>query len=353
MLLCSIRHFWLRSSCIQEKSFTIQERWILSQHSDTIFRSPTCLASEIYTFVSCHYDVFCVFFHDIVLDSSFLTGFPLYTRKILHYTWKMNPFQHSDTIFRSSTSLASEIYTFVYCHYDVICVFFHVIVLDSSFLTAFELYTRKIFHYTWKMNPFQHSDTIFRSPTCLASEIYTFVSCHYDVFCVFFHDIVLDSSFLTGFPLYTRKILHYTWKMNPFPTFWHNFQISNMPSFWDIHVCILSLRCILCVFSWYCTRFVIFDWVPVVYKKNPSLYMKDESVPTFWHNFQIFNKPSFWDIYVCILSLRCNLCVFSCYCARFVIFDCVRVVYKKNPSLYKKDESFPNILTQFSDLQHA
>ena len=167
MILYSIRHFWLGSRCIQEKSFTIQERWILSQHSDTIFRSPTFLASEIYTFVSCHYDVFCVFFHDIVLDSSFLTGFTLYTRKILHYTRKMNPF----------------------------------------------------------------------------------------------------------------------------PTFWHNFQISNMPSFWDIHVCILSLRCILCVFSWYCTRFVIFDWV--------------------------------------------------------------HVVYKKNPSLYKKDESFPNILTQFSDLQHA
>ena len=223
MILCSIRHFWLGSRCIQEKSFTIQERWILSQHSDTIFRSPTFLASEIYTFVSCHYDVFCVFFHDIVLNSSFLTGFTLYIRKILHYTWKMNPFQHSDTIFRSSTSLASEIYTFVYCHCDVICVFFHVIVLDSSFLTAFELYT--------------------------------------------------------------RKILHYTRKMNPLPTFWHNFQISNMPSFWDIHVCNLSLRCILCVFSWYCARFVIFDWVPVVYKKNPSLYKKDESFPNILTQF--------------------------------------------------------------------
>ena len=91
MILYSIRHFWLGSRCIQEKSFTIQERWILYQHSDTIFRSPTCLASEIYTFVTCHYDVFCVFFHDIMLDSSFLTGFPLYTRKILHYTRKMNP----------------------------------------------------------------------------------------------------------------------------------------------------------------------------------------------------------------------------------------------------------------------
>ena len=153
MLFCSIRHFWLRSSCIQEKSFSIQKRWILLQHSDIIFRSPTSLVSEIYTYMSYHYDVF--------------------------------------------------------------CVFFHVIVLDSSFLTAFQLYT--------------------------------------------------------------RKIIHYTWKMNPFPTFWHNFQISNKPSFWDIYVCILSLRCILCVFSCYFARFVILDCVPVVYKKNHSLYMKDES----------------------------------------------------------------------------
>ena len=225
MLLCSIRHFWLRSSCIQEKSFTIQERWILYQHSDIIFRSPTCLASEIYTFVSCHYDVFCVFFHVIVLDSSFLTAFQLYTRKILLYTRKMNPlptFWHNFQI--------SNMPSF----WDI-----HVCILSLR---------------------------------CIS-----FMSYHYDVFCVFFHVIALDSSFLTAFQLYTRKIIHYTWKMNPLPTFWHNFQISNKLSFWDIHVCILSLRCILCVFSCYCARFVIFDCVPVVYKKNHSLYMKDES----------------------------------------------------------------------------
>ena len=153
MLLCSIRHFWLRSSCIQEKSFYIQERWIL----------------------------------------------------------------------------------------------------------------------------FQHSDIIIRSPTSLVSEIYTFMSCQHNVFCVFFHVIVLDSSFLTAFQLYTRKILLYTRKMNPFPTFWLNFQISNKLSFWDIHVYVLSTQCILCVFSCYCARFVIFDCVPFVYKKNHSLYKKDES----------------------------------------------------------------------------
>ena len=199
MLLCSIRHFWLRSSCIQEKSFSIQERWILYQHSYIIFRSPTNLVSEIYTFMSCHYDVFCVFFHVIVLDSSFLTGFALYRRKILHYTRKMNPLPTLYIIFRSPTCLASEIYTFVSCHYDVFCVFFHVIVLDSSFLTAFQLYTRKILLYTRKMNPLPTFYIIFRSPTWLASEIYTFVSWHYDVFCVFFSFIVLDSSFLTAF----------------------------------------------------------------------------------------------------------------------------------------------------------
>ena len=296
----------------------------------------------------------------------------------------------------------------------VLCVF-------SWYCTRFVIFDWV--HVVYKKNPslymkdesvptFWHNFQIFNKPSFW--DIYVCILIC-DVFCVFFHDIVLDSSFLTGFTLYTRKILHYTRKMNPFPTFWHNFQISNIPSFWDIHVCNLSLRCVLCVFSWYCTRFVIFDWVHVVYKKNPSLYMKDESVPTFWHNFQIFNKPSFWDIYVCILicdvfcvffhdivldssfltgftlytrkilhytrkmnpfptfwhnfqisnipsfwdihvcnlSLRCVLCVFSWYCTRFVIFDWVPVVYKKNPSLYKKDESFPNILTQFSDLQHA
>ena len=199
MLLCSIRHFWLRSSCIQEKSFSIQERWILYQHSDIIFRSTTSLVSEIYSFMSCHYDVFLCFFmllcsiRHFWLRSSCIQeiSFSIQERWILS--------QHSDTIFRSPTSLASEIYTFVSCHYDVFCVFFHVIVLDSSFLTAFQLYTRKILLYTRKMNPYQHSDIIFRSTTSLVSEIYSFMSCHYDVFCVFFHVIVLDSSFLTAF----------------------------------------------------------------------------------------------------------------------------------------------------------
>ena len=181
MLLCSIRHFWLRSSCIQEKSFSIQERWILYQHFDIIFRSTTSLVSEIYSFMSCHYDVFVCFF--MLLCS------------IRHF-W-----------LRSS------------------CI------QEKSFSNQ----------ERWIL--YQHSDIIFRSPIKL--------------------------------------------------------------SFWDIHVYVLSLRCILCVFSCYCARFVIFDCVPVVYKKYPSLYKKDESFPNILHNFQIYNKLSFWDILVYVLSLRC------------------------------------------------
>ena len=212
MILYSIRHFWLGSRCIQEKSFTIQERWILYQHSDTIFRSPTCLASEIYTFVTCHYDVFCVFFHDIVLDSSFLTGFTLYTRKILHYTRKMNPlptFWHNFQI--SNMPSFWDIHVCILSLRCILCVFSWYCARFVIFDWVPVVYKKNPSLYM-KMNPFQHSDTIFRSSTSLASEIYTFVSCHYDVFCVFFHDIVLDSSFLTGFPLYTRKILPYTWR---------------------------------------------------------------------------------------------------------------------------------------------
>ena len=291
MLLCSIRHFWLRSSCIQEKSFSIQERWILYQHSDIIFRSTTSLVSEIYSFMSCHYDVFVCFFMLLCSIRHFWLRSSCIQEKSFSIQERWILYQHSDIIFRSTTSLVSEIYSFMSCHYDVFLCFFMLLCSIRHFWLRSSCIQEISFSIQERWILSQHSDTIFRSPTSLASEIYTFVSCHYDVFCVFFHVIVLDSSFLTAFQLYTRNILLYTRKMNPFSTFWHNFQISNKPSFWDIHVCILSLRCILCVFS--------------------------------------------------------------CYCARFVIFDCVLVVYKKNPSLYKKDESFLNILTQFSDLQQA
>ena len=170
--------------------------------------------------------------------------------------------------FRSSTSLASEIYTFVFSEARHVgdlkivseCwerIHLSCIVKDFSCIQREPSQKWRIEYNIMK----KHTKYIVVTGY---KRVYLSLRC---ILCVF-HDIVLDSSFLTGFTLYTRKILHYTRKMNPFPTFWHNFQISNMPSFWDIHVCNLSLWCILCVFSWYCARFVIFDWVPVVYKSQ-------------------------------------------------------------------------------------
>ena len=200
MLLCSIRHFWLGSRCIIEKSFTIQERWILYQHYDIIFRSPTCLASEIYTFVSCHYDVFCVFFHVIVLDSSFLTAFQLYTRKILLYTRKMNPLPTLWHNFQISNMPSFwDIHVCILSLRCILCVFFMLLCSIRHFWLRSSCIQEKSFTIQERWILYQHSYIIFRSPTSLVSEIYTFMSCHYDVFCVFFHVIVLDSSFLTAF----------------------------------------------------------------------------------------------------------------------------------------------------------
>ena len=221
MLLCSIRHFWLRTSCIQEKSFSIQERWILYQHSDIIFRSTTSLVSEIYSFMSCHYDVFVCFFMLLCSIRHFWLRSSCIQEKSFSKQERWILYQHSDIIFRSLTSLFSEIYSFMSCHYDVFLCFFMLLCSIHHFWLRSSCIQEKSFSIQERWTLYQHSDIILRSPI----------------------------------------------------------------------------------------------------------------------------KLSFWDIYVYVLSLRCILCVFSCYCARFVIFDCVLVVYKKYPSLYKKDESFPNILT--------
>ena len=55
----------------------MHQRRILCEYSDAKFKSPASLVSEIDAFVSCHYDVFCMFLHDILIDSSIFTEFQL------------------------------------------------------------------------------------------------------------------------------------------------------------------------------------------------------------------------------------------------------------------------------------
>ena len=57
------------------------------------------------------------------------------------------------------------------------------------------------------------------SPTSLVAEIYTFISCHYDVFCMFLHDILIDSSIFHWFPVDCKKIHLYSRKKNTLSVF--------------------------------------------------------------------------------------------------------------------------------------
>ena len=88
-----------------------------------------------------------------------------------------------------------------------------------------------------------------------------------------------------------------------------HFQISNWFIFRDIHVCILSIRCFLCVLHvllTYSSIFCRFYWVSV---KVTSQYKKEEYISSLVTNFQISSWFIFRDIHVCILSIRCFLCV--------------------------------------------
>ena len=61
----------------------MHQRRILCEYSDAKFKSPASLVSEIDAFVSCHYDVFCMFLHDILIDSSIFHRVPV--------GWNKNP----------------------------------------------------------------------------------------------------------------------------------------------------------------------------------------------------------------------------------------------------------------------
>ena len=68
----------------------MHQRSILCEYSDAKFKSPASLVSEIDAFVSCHYDVFCMFLHDILIDSSIFHWVLVDYKKIHLYSRKKN-----------------------------------------------------------------------------------------------------------------------------------------------------------------------------------------------------------------------------------------------------------------------
>ena len=68
----------------------MHQRRILCEYSDAKFKFPASLVSEIDAFVSCHYDVFCMFLHDILIDSSIFHWVLVDCKKIHLYSRKKN-----------------------------------------------------------------------------------------------------------------------------------------------------------------------------------------------------------------------------------------------------------------------
>ena len=126
-----------------------------------------------------------------------------------------------------------------------------------------------------------------------------------------------------------------------------NFQISSLFIFGDIHVCILSIRCFLCVLHVLLKAssiFAKFHWVSV---KVTSQYKKEEYISSVLTNFQISSYSIFWDIHVCILSPRCILCVSCVLVTDSSIFASFHWVSVKSTSQHKKEEYISSLVTNF------
>ena len=126
-----------------------------------------------------------------------------------------------------------------------------------------------------------------------------------------------------------------------------HFQISNRFIFRDIYVCILSIRCFLCVLHVLLTDssiFARFHWVSV---EVTSKYKKEEYISSLETHFQISSRFIFRDIYVCILSIRCFLCVLHVLLTDSSIFARFHWVSVEVTSKYKKEEYISSLETHF------
>ena len=124
-----------------------------------------------------------------------------------------------------------------------------------------------------------------------------------------------------------------------------NFQISSLFIFGDIYVCILSIRCFLCVLHVLLTHSSIFARFHSVSRRITSQEKKEEYISSVLTNFQISSYSIFRDIHVCILSIRCFLCVLHVLLTDSSIFAKFHWVSVKVTSQYKKEEYISSVLT--------
>ena len=123
------------------------------------------------------------------------------------------------------------------------------------------------------------------------------------------HVLVTNSSIFARFHWVSVKVTSQCKKEEYISSLVTNFQISSWFIFRDIHVCILSIRCFLCVLHVLVTNSSIFARFHAVSRRITSQEKKEEYISSIVTNFQISSWFVFRDIHVCILSIQCFLCV--------------------------------------------
>ena len=173
-----------------------------------------------------------------------------------------------------------------------------------------------------------------------------FVSCLYDVFCVFrvFIDRFVDFCVV---PLSFSKSTSQYNKEEYISSLVTNFQISSCIIFRDIHVCILSIRCFLCVLHVLLTDSSIFARFHSVSRRITSQEKKEEYIYSVVTNFQISSCFIFRDIHVCMLSIRCFLCVLHVLLTDSSIFARFHSVSRRITFQEKKEEYIYSVVTNF------
>ena len=148
--------------------------------------------------------------------------------------------------------------------------------------------------------------TNFQISSCFIFRDITFVSCQYDV-------LLTDSSIFARFHCVSVKVTSLYKKEEYISSLVTNFQISSCFIFRDIHVCILSIRCFLCVLHVLLTDSSIFARFHSVSRRITSQEKKEEYIYSVVSSFQKATSFTFRDKHVCILSIRCILCVSCVY----------------------------------------
>ena len=169
------------------------------------------------------------------------------------------------TNFQISSCFIFRDITFVSCQYDVLLT-------DSSIFARFHCVSVKVTSLYKKEEYISSLVTNFQISSCFIFRDITFVSCQYDV-------LLTDSSIFARFHCVSVKVTSLYKKEEYISSLVTNFQISSCFIFRDIHVCILSIRCFLCVLHVLLTDSSIFSRFHSVSRRITSQEKKEEYIP--------------------------------------------------------------------------